>query len=424
MNVYISRNGQQYGPYPVEKVKPMIASGNVSPNDEIWYEGSSNRMTVSAFFAAEGPPPLPSAATDTQQSPLSLSSAPPVLPLTGAATPLGITNDLEKEIIQGGRYVLFQYCISALVITFKRSSGITYLRPGESGAGTALAFSSISLVLGWWGIPWGPIWTISTIITNLRGGKDVTLAVLTQQLGPQRAAALLAQRGANAAPARFPAALRYALMAGAACVLLSAGLIGYGIYRVAQEPRTYHSSTPGRSEFDAANDLISANRGTITFGNNAEALAAAADFSKSMKQLRNDLFEKSAKKSFSISKNEFLTYCAVRDNQAIFLVHVPELRRFTSEAKSDLCQLAWLTARKALQTQGLAKDGMNLFVGVRGILLYERVMTGKLTTNKDDKDLGIDRDVNGESGKDLLYSAFARAETAEPAQAAPPPPSR
>jgi hypothetical protein len=27
-------------------------------------------------------------------------------------------------------------------------------------------------------IPWGPIWTISTLAANLRGGRDVTTAVL------------------------------------------------------------------------------------------------------------------------------------------------------------------------------------------------------------------------------------------------------
>jgi hypothetical protein len=41
-----------------------------------------------------------------------------------------------------------------------------------------LPFSLISLVAGWWGIPWGPIWTLTTLATNLSGGKDVTREIL------------------------------------------------------------------------------------------------------------------------------------------------------------------------------------------------------------------------------------------------------
>jgi ATP-dependent phosphoenolpyruvate carboxykinase len=33
-------------------------------------------------------------------------------------------------------------------------------------------------LLGWWGIPWGPIYTIAAVVTNIRGGKDVTAEIL------------------------------------------------------------------------------------------------------------------------------------------------------------------------------------------------------------------------------------------------------
>ena len=42
------------------------------------------------------------------------------------------------------------------------------------GSATFLA----SLWIGWWGIPWGPIYTIGAVVTNLGGGKDVTQDVL------------------------------------------------------------------------------------------------------------------------------------------------------------------------------------------------------------------------------------------------------
>ena len=74
----------------------------------------------------------------------------------------------------GTRYVVFQYCISIGIMSFKRSSGIKALRPGQSRLRAGLPYTAISLVVGWWGIPWGPFWTLQTMIRNLRGGIDVT----------------------------------------------------------------------------------------------------------------------------------------------------------------------------------------------------------------------------------------------------------
>ena len=94
---------------------------------------------------------------------------------------------LQHEIERGGRFVFFQYCISVMVLTFKRSSDIYFLKAGESAAPKAIAFSAISLVCGWWGIPWGPIWTISTIVTNCRGGRNVTAEVVKALRAPRAA---------------------------------------------------------------------------------------------------------------------------------------------------------------------------------------------------------------------------------------------
>jgi hypothetical protein len=90
-------------------------------------------------------------------------------------TPLQI----QEAVAQGARFVLFQYCVSVLVMTFKRSSPICFLKPGESALGKGAPYSLISLIAGWWGIPWGPIWTLTTLATNLGGGKDVTRQVLS-----------------------------------------------------------------------------------------------------------------------------------------------------------------------------------------------------------------------------------------------------
>jgi hypothetical protein len=82
------------------------------------------------------------------------------------------------EVQRGGKFVFFQYCISLLVVTFKRPSSIYLIKSGESSLKQRLSFTLISLVFGWWGFPWGPIWTLSTIAQNLAGGKDVTKEIL------------------------------------------------------------------------------------------------------------------------------------------------------------------------------------------------------------------------------------------------------
>lgn len=91
----------------------------------------------------------------------------------------GMTGDeLQAELRQGGKFVVFQYCISIIILTFKRPSNIYFVKAGESDVGKGLVFSIISLLFGWWGIPWGPIYTVQALVTNFRGGKDVTQDVL------------------------------------------------------------------------------------------------------------------------------------------------------------------------------------------------------------------------------------------------------
>jgi len=96
--------------------------------------------------------------------------------------------EVEFEIQRGAKFVLFQYCISVIVLTFRRGSDIYFLKQGESAVVKGLPFTLLSLVAGWWGIPWGPIFTIQCVYNNLRGGKDVTQAVLNS-IRPQAAPA-------------------------------------------------------------------------------------------------------------------------------------------------------------------------------------------------------------------------------------------
>ena len=86
--------------------------------------------------------------------------------------------DLEKEISDGGRFVYFAYTISLLFVTFRDVSGVYLIRPGEGTAGKSLLFTLVTFLVGWWGIPWGPKFTMQAIRINLKGGKDVTNEVM------------------------------------------------------------------------------------------------------------------------------------------------------------------------------------------------------------------------------------------------------
>ena len=81
---------------------------------------------------------------------------------------------LQFELQRGAKLVFYQYAISVLVMSFRRSSDIYFIPAGESAVKKGLPWSLISLVAGWWGIPWGPIFTIQSLATNFKGGKDVT----------------------------------------------------------------------------------------------------------------------------------------------------------------------------------------------------------------------------------------------------------
>jgi hypothetical protein len=91
----------------------------------------------------------------------------------------GLTGqDIERELRNGGRFVLFTYTISILIMTFKQPAGIYFVRGGRSAILKGLPPTILTLLLGWWGIPWGPIYSLASIFGNLSGGKDVTNDVL------------------------------------------------------------------------------------------------------------------------------------------------------------------------------------------------------------------------------------------------------
>ena len=87
-------------------------------------------------------------------------------------------DEIVYELQRGGKVVCYQYCFSVILMSFRRSSKLFLIREGESTLAKGLPYTLLSCLLGWWGIPWGPIWTISSIVKNFGGGLDVTGEVM------------------------------------------------------------------------------------------------------------------------------------------------------------------------------------------------------------------------------------------------------
>ena len=85
---------------------------------------------------------------------------------------------VQHEMARGGRFVVFQYVFSVVVVTFRRSTDIYFVRGSESRVTRGLPWTALSFFAGWWGFPWGLIYTPMVLFKNLSGGTDVTASVL------------------------------------------------------------------------------------------------------------------------------------------------------------------------------------------------------------------------------------------------------
>jgi hypothetical protein len=89
-------------------------------------------------------------------------------------------HEILFELDRGAKLVIYQYVISLVVVTFRRNSPLQLVPAGSSAAGKSLPWTLLTLVLGWWGIPFGFIYTPMVLYKNLKGGADVTPAVLAK----------------------------------------------------------------------------------------------------------------------------------------------------------------------------------------------------------------------------------------------------
>jgi hypothetical protein len=94
---------------------------------------------------------------------------------------LGVQDKTIDEVLSmargGARFVVFKYSVSPLLVTLDYTSNIHLVDHAEDTRSLELRYSVVSAILGWWSL-FGPIYTVRSIIHNLRGGQDVTNLVV------------------------------------------------------------------------------------------------------------------------------------------------------------------------------------------------------------------------------------------------------
>jgi hypothetical protein len=93
--------------------------------------------------------------------------------------------ELRAELERGGRLIVFSYAVSVCVLTWGSDSPPHLVRKGESAFFKGLKYTLLTLVAGWWGLPFGPFFTLAALYANLSGGEDVTARALPPPPPPE-----------------------------------------------------------------------------------------------------------------------------------------------------------------------------------------------------------------------------------------------
>lgn len=168
------------------------------------------------------------------------------------------------------------------------------------------------------------------------------------------------------------------------------------------------NSSAEKTAFDQANHLISADKGKEAYGNTPEAEKLAEAFSSMVKLGRQMGVQKTKKSAISLSHGKFLTYCRINADSCAFMVHVPDLRKFSDDAKEYIADIAWAVASESAAQ--LKPQPKRLAVGIRGAILYYTVIEGHIVVDEKDSEEGIEQRHTGSSPQKHLESFFVDSE--------------
>ncbi len=130
------------------------------------------------------------------------------------------------------------------------------------------------------------------------------------------------------------------------------------------------------SGLDQANLKLSS-ADAIASGNSPQATALASDFSIVLSAAINAaIVEDGGSDADKELDDTCKVYCQLNKDSVCFLVKVPQYRKYEDSAKDALDQFAWASGCNAVENSQLPQDA-RMGIGLRGLLLYGSVLTGK-----------------------------------------------
>ena len=134
MNIYINRDGKQFGPYTLEDVNAYLASGELSGDDMAWYEGAANWIPLRLMEGVQAPATNPHGES-SRSLPSDADSSFQMVALAKQRTNLGIAAGLcflgvplfdlffAKALVVKGLFLLAS-CSFLFVATYRLGKGI------------------------------------------------------------------------------------------------------------------------------------------------------------------------------------------------------------------------------------------------------------------------------------------------------------
>ena len=159
----------------------------------------------------------------------------------------------------------------------------------------------------------------------------------------------------------------------------------------------------------AERSIVTRSGGGHAYGNSEAALALAQKFNELMDELSDEAFSES-KSKIKLNDGKYIAWCELREDKCAFIVHVPEYRKFTSDAKKALNQTSWAVAEAAASLE--LEEGDELAVGLKGIYLYGSIQTGVITDGEI-LEAGVRVTDDGDR-KSLLFRFFEPEEETDP----------
>lgn len=164
------------------------------------------------------------------------------------------------------------------------------------------------------------------------------------------------------------------------CAVLFGAFFVFRVVQFAVYLRTHPLKyAPGTQQLEAATTLITTARHGTALGNSAEAIGVAEKVSAELKTIRQTMFSGGNADSIDVkalTKGEFVVFCQLNRESCAVLIHVPEMRSYTSSAAKSMAAIAYNSVAKALSAekkQLLRK----LVVATRGTMMYDTILVGE-----------------------------------------------